>query len=410
MTSRAIADAAARHDALLRSLDVALVLSTSIDDSAGARLAVTLTRFADGRVVWSDVFGPSGTLSPDQWSSWVTSIGRGVAGALGRPATDTVVARASTLKQDAFEAYLRAWAGWARFDADGLETAVKEFTVAIERDPGFVTAHVGLADALNLRALFRHSPPRETFDAAVAAASQALRLAPDDPGALAALALARLYSGRDLNGARDLFDRALAREPGRALTHQWAAGAFSAAGQHDRALAMARRAQLLDPLSPSVNSDLCWYAYFARRFEDAAAHAEHAFESFGQTSALQCAQLAYWQLGDVMRERDALVRHLAATNAADASDVIRAFAGGGVSALRAANVARLEASNRTSDDYARIVANVAAGAVDRAAELLLASDGGDAPWRVFVHIDPSFDALRADSKAIAPASKPPGAG
>jgi tetratricopeptide (TPR) repeat protein len=306
------------------------------------------------------------------------------------------VAGGSTLRQDAFAAFLRGRAGWTRFDAQGLATAVTDFEAAVGVDPGFVTAYTGLAEALSLRALFRATPSPPAFEAAIAAASQALRLAPDDPAALAAPALARLYGEHDRAAALELFERALARDPGRALTHQWAAGAYSAAGQHDRALAMVRRARELDPLSASVNGDLCWYAYFARHFEEAASHAEHAFRAFGRASVLQCAQLAYWRLGDSVRERDALVRHLGATAAAGARELlIRAFADGGMTAFRSANTQRLESSSDPADEYARTVAQVADGSTGHALEFLGTPGGVAAPWSVFLDVDPSFDALRS---------------
>jgi tetratricopeptide (TPR) repeat protein len=74
-----------------------------------------------------------------------------------------------------------------------------------------------------------------------------------------------LYYDYDFVEAETRFRRALALQPGLAMTHYWYAGLLSATGRHEEAIARIRAAQELDPLSPLINADAGWYYFYARR-------------------------------------------------------------------------------------------------------------------------------------------------
>lgn len=398
MTSRGIADLG-DPPAAPPALRVDYLLSARLTEDGDLRLAVTLSRAADQAVVWSDVLvDNTGEDWPALSARWLTAAARGVVGTLGLT-SERAVARAATLNGDAFEAYVEGRAAWARFDAHGLSASLVSFQAATKHDSAFVEAHVGVAEAYGLLALLQLAPVQPSLIAAMAAATEALRLEPDHPAALAALAFAQLYAGQDTSAVAQHFERALVLDAGRALTHQWAAAVFSARGQHDRALALAERAHTLDPLSPTVNSDLCWYSYFAGDYAGAAARAEQAFQQFGRPGLLLCAQLAYAQLRDVTSERGALIRRLTSAGRATDVDALRAaFTSGGMTALRAADLTRLERSATGADSYQRAVATLMLGDADRAARLLEALAADRPPWFAFLAVDPAFHALRSDTR------------
>lgn len=410
MTSRAAANSTVPLASLSRDLGVTHVLATTLVADADQRLAVTLTRTVDQAVVWSDVLVADGPPSWPQLSTqWVTAVARGVVVALGLPPSDHVLARASTLNHDAFDAYLTGRAAWARFDAHGLAASLEAFQQAATLDPQFVDAHVGVAEAYGLLALLQLAPSQVSLAKAMEAAETALHVEANHPAALAILAFTQFYATRDLVASAQNFERALALDPGRAMTHQWAAALFSAGGQHDRALTLARRAEELDPVSLTVNSDLCWYAYYARDFTAAAERAERAFRTFQRPGLLLCAQLAYWQLHDDRRERDALLRRLtSAGRVADVERLTAAFEAGGMPELRAADFRRLDGSDVAADSYSKAVAAASLGSIDAAASVLREFAADRPPWFAFLPVDPAFEPLRNDARfrALLPGAAP----
>lgn len=398
MTSRGIADGG-DPPAVPPALRVDYVLSARLTEDGDRRLAVTLSRAADQAVVWSDVLINE---TEEDWpvlsARWLTVAARGVVGTLGL-VSEHALARAATLDGEAFEAYVQGRAAWARFDARGLAASLVSFQAATKHDSAFVDAHVGVAEAYGLLALLQLAPVQPSLTAAMAAATEALRLEPDHPAALAALAFAQLYAGHDTSVVAQNFERALVLDAGRALTQQWAAAVFSSRGQHDRALALAERAHTLDPLSPTVNSDLCWYSYFAGDFAGAAARAEQAFQQFGRPGLLLCAQLAYAQRRDDTGERGALIRRLTSAGRATDVDTLRAaFTSGGMPALRAADLRRLERSGTGADSYQRVVVTLMLGDTDRAARVLEALATDRPPWFAFLAVDPALQPLRSDPR------------
>jgi tetratricopeptide (TPR) repeat protein len=136
--------------------------------------------------------------------------------------------------------------------AEGLRRAADLFTAAISADPGFAKAYVGLADSYNLLSQYTLMPAAEAYPKARAAAERAIALDPRLAGGYAALAFNAFYSGRDIDAAARLFERAIALDPGNAQAHHW----YALVMMHDRRFDVARReidaAQRLDPRSAAI--------------------------------------------------------------------------------------------------------------------------------------------------------------
>jgi tetratricopeptide (TPR) repeat protein len=172
---------------------------------------------------------------------------------------------------------------------------------------------------------------------------------------------------------------------------------FSAQGRHEEALSMARRAADLDPLSTSVQLDLGWYLYLARRQAEATAALRRAFELEGQAGCLDYAVRSRMAAGDwdgarafalrVMEARAAPPAALAGVRAvADSREAVRQH-------LRWA-LERLESRGASKDALAIEYAWL--GDDDMALRLLDAAfeDGGG--WALcFLSVEPAWDRLRS---------------
>jgi DNA-binding winged helix-turn-helix (wHTH) protein/tetratricopeptide (TPR) repeat protein len=125
-------------------------------------------------------------------------------------------------------------------------------------------------------------PADEVMPRARTAALAALREDPKSADARVSLALVRLHYDWDRDGEEDV-ERALALAPGLPRAHLALAAYRSARGDHDGAIAAARRALQLEPLCPTVRGDLGWYFYGARRFPEAAAAWEQSLDVMGDS-------------------------------------------------------------------------------------------------------------------------------
>jgi eukaryotic-like serine/threonine-protein kinase len=175
--------------------------------------------------------------------------------------------RRYTDNTEAYQIYLKGRYYWNKRTPATIDKAIEYFQQAVEKDPGFALAFVGLADCYDVPA--NPLPPREKMPKAKAAAMRALQL--DELLAEAHTSLARVLAVYDWDwaGAEKEFKRAIELNPRYAVAHQWYGGYFEATGRHDESIAERKRAQELDPLSLIMNFELGTAFYFARNYEQA---------------------------------------------------------------------------------------------------------------------------------------------
>jgi tetratricopeptide (TPR) repeat protein len=173
-----------------------------------------------------------------------------------------------TADREAHNLYLKGLYFWNRRLEGGMKLAMEHFQQAIEKDPSYTLAHVGIADTYNITGFFGFLPPGETFPRAKAAAKRTLEI--DESLGEAHASLAFSYSFYDWNwsAAEKEFKRAIELNPSYATAHEWYAVYLFAMGRFDEAINEAERARELDPLSIIINSVVGIAYYFARRYEE----------------------------------------------------------------------------------------------------------------------------------------------
>lgn len=148
---------------------------------------------------------------------------------------------------EAHENYLKGQYFWNKRTADDLKKATYYFNQAIASDPNYPLPYTGLADIYQLS---------EQPQLARKEVQKALDL--DDQLAPAHNSLARfLYLfNRDWEGADREFKRALELDHNYAPAHHWYSMYLALEGRKEQALAEAKKAYELDPLSPVVGANL----------------------------------------------------------------------------------------------------------------------------------------------------------
>jgi DNA-binding SARP family transcriptional activator/Tfp pilus assembly protein PilF len=168
----------------------------------------------------------------------------------------------------ALELYLRGRTEWNRRSQEGLQQAVVLFRQATERDPLFADAFAGLADAYVILGYLGFAPADATFPKGRAAAERALALDPTHGKAYAALGMALQWERRWAE-ADEALQRAIDHAPEYATGHQWYALLLTILGRLDEAVAHARHAAELDPLSIQVQNSYGITYYHAGRLDEA---------------------------------------------------------------------------------------------------------------------------------------------
>jgi len=171
------------------------------------------------------------------------------------------------IKPEAYQAYLKGLFYWNKRTGEDLRKAVTYFEKAIEEEPNYALAYVGMADCYNLLSFYSNVPPIESFPRAKEAALKATAL--DETLAEAhnslAYAINRYYW--DFAGAEREFKKAIELNPNYATAHFWYAEILTMQGRFDEALREMNLALELDPVSLIINSSLGTIYFFTRQFE-----------------------------------------------------------------------------------------------------------------------------------------------
>ncbi|MEW6367526.1 MAG: protein kinase [Acidobacteriota bacterium] len=183
-----------------------------------------------------------------------------------------------TSDPEAFRLYLKGRYFWNKRTAEGLTKAVTYFRQAVERDPGFALAYVGLADAYNNLGSYCVLAPGDAFPKARASAAQALELRPDCAEAHISLAFTQQMFAWDWESAEAEYRLGIAQNPGYATGHHWYGWFLVCRQRTDEALASMRRALEIDPLSLPISTNIGFCHFYARDYQQAIRQFEKSLE------------------------------------------------------------------------------------------------------------------------------------
>ncbi|MBI3476052.1 MAG: winged helix-turn-helix domain-containing protein [Acidobacteria bacterium] len=304
---------------------------------------------------------------------------------------------------EAYELYLRGRYYWNRRDAEGLTQAIEYFRSATRRDPNFALAYAGLADCYNVISDSVSIPATEALGQAKIASLKALELDANSAEAHASLAWVRFQLDWNWADAEHEFRRAISLNPGYATAHHWFAIFLSAMGRGAEAIAEAKRAQELDPLSLIIRLDV-GSVYFWTGHVDLSLQQELKVLDMDPTFVRGYFYVAI-AYAHMRRLDDALSYfHKGA-----------ALAGGGTQPFQeleawfyAASGRRREAFNilaklesparEPAESYYIAEAYAALGKRDEAFKWLERAYRERTFWMVYLNVDPRLDSLRSDPR------------
>jgi TolB-like protein/cytochrome c-type biogenesis protein CcmH/NrfG len=233
------------------------------------RVTVQLIDAATDAHLWAETFDRE--LTAENVFAIQSEVAAAIAGALKAELTVGEKARVDavpTQSIEAWESYQLGKQRMARRSSDALAEAEEFFRKAIELDPQFALAHVGLADVLNMQILYSGAAPVAALTEADKSVAEALRLQPDLSEAWAS-AGGNAFSRRAYDDAETKFRRAIEINPNNATARHWYSLLLRDTGRLDEALEQIERAIALDPMSPVMRNVLGHSLEAQGRFRDA---------------------------------------------------------------------------------------------------------------------------------------------
>ncbi len=192
----------------------------------------------------------------------------------------------------AYDAYLLGRQRMTKRTSVALAEAVDYFQQAIDLDPDFALAYVGLAENYELQGDYSGLAQNEMFNKAAIAIAKALELDDRLGEAYASLGRIKTFTG-DFEGAEPAFQRALQLNSSYATAHDWYAILLGRSGRWPEALAQIKKGLELDPLSAIINHDMGYLLSALGRFDESLAQFEKVIEiapAFPTT---------YWHIGQL---------------------------------------------------------------------------------------------------------------
>jgi len=389
---------------IAKELGVANILEGSVQKSQDqVRVNVQLINAATDAHLWADSFDRK-LIDIFAVESEIAAKVADILKAKLTGAEQDAISMQPTRNTEAYQLYLKGRFFWNKRTGPDLQKAINYFKQAIEKDPGYALAYVGLGDSYILLSGFGAAPPQDSFPLAEAAAKKALEI--DDNLAEAHATLGFILCVHHLNFADSIreFERAIALNPNYATAHHWFGdGPLLAVGQFDRAIAEGKRAVELDPLSVIITADLGADFLVARRYDE-------AIDQFHKAIDLDPRfYYAHWNLAQALEMkgdlRGALTEYKKAVELDDDPFVLallgQAYAKVGQRDEALKILAQLPqiAAHRYVPSYSFALLHMALGEKDQAIEWLERSyhDGAGLDI-IFLKVDPMLDPLQKEPR------------
>ena len=386
-----------------RELNVRAVLTGRMMQSGGSlRIGTELVDVATGTQLWGaqfdrkpgDIFGIQDEISNEISEKLRLQLTR---------AEKKRLSKRHTQDAEAYQLYLKGRHHWNQWTEEGFYKAIGYFQQAVERDPSYSLAHAGVADSYVLLGWNSYLPPKEAFPKAKAAARKALHFDPDLGEAHTPLAAVLWLHDWLWTEAQEEFRHSLALNPSYPTANHWYAEFVMTMGRQNEAIGKMKESQDLDPLSLIINVAIGWAYYMGRRYDE-------ALEQLLRTVELDPHYpVTHWILGLLYRITgrfdSAIIAGEQGVNMSGGSPAMRAalaqtygMSGRAKEAQHLLDDLKELATERYVAPYFFAGIHIGLGEHDRAMDCLEKSYEEHSHWLLYLHIDPSMDALRDNAR------------
>jgi TolB-like protein/tetratricopeptide (TPR) repeat protein len=388
---------------IARELGVdAAVEGSIVRDGSHVKLTAQLIDASTDRHLWADSYERDIKDLP----SLQIEVARDVAQQIRAKLTsqdETRLAQTRQVRPEALEAYFKGRYFWNKRTESDLAKSLYYFQQAIQHDPAYTEAYVGLADAYLSAAAYSVMPPPQAYPLAKAAALKALEIDDNLAEAHTPLAVIKAEYDWDLAGAEQEFQSAIRLDPNNLRAHQfYAEDVLEPEGRNDDAFRELAIAQRLDPASLMTRAAAGYAFVLAREYDRAIEQEQKTLEldpNFAK--AHQILGLAYQQKG---MYRPAMEQYQAAIaldgNPAYVSNLAQAYAlaGDGAKASQVLQQLQATSTHKYVHPYSFALVYIALGDQGSALQWLKRAQQERCWSLIYLKVDPRFDPLRRDAR------------
>lgn len=388
---------------IARELNVDAVVEGSVLSSGGkVRITVQLIHARGDRHLWAKSYERNLSDVLLLQSEVARNIADEIRIAL-TPQEELRLAGARRVDPEAQDNYLRG-----RYYADKAtpEDQAKSFDYfrrALEKDPRYAPAYVGMAQYYSYLPFFTNATSNEALPKAKVAVTKALELDDTLARAHASQAYIKAYYEWDWTGAEEEFRRALSLDPNDADTRHMFSRFLASMGRIDEALAELKVARELDPLSLVAKANVGVIHYFGRRYNEAIDELERLLEKEPDFST------AHWGLGLVYEQKKMFPQAIAefekagglengGQNTIASLGHAHAASGDKAAALKTLKKLNELAKEGKMSPYQLALVHAGLGQKDQAFESLDKALLEKSTLLVYLKMDPRFDNLHDDRR------------
>jgi eukaryotic-like serine/threonine-protein kinase len=384
-----------------KELGVAAVLTGKVLKQ-GDTLAIQadLVRVSDGSEIWgdkytrklADIFAVQGDLAREISDRLRLQL----SGAQRERLT-----KHSTENPEAYELYLKGRYYYYKGTEAEMKKASDYYQQAIEKDPNYALAYVGLADSYGIASTYL-LPPKQAYAKVKEAVLKALQIDDGLGEAHATWGTYKFYYERDWQGAENEYRRAIALNSNSVDAAIWYSYYLDASGRFDEAMAQANRARQLDPLSLISNTGVAEAYYYARQYD-------RCIEAFRKDLEIdQDDTFTHLFTGAAYQQKsmysEAITEYEKARRIENSPWVLASLGNGYAVAGRTADarkvLAELEemSKQRYVSPYNNALVYAGLGEKDQAFAWLNKADEERNDYLVYIKVEPLFDSLRSDPR------------
>jgi TolB-like protein/tetratricopeptide (TPR) repeat protein len=237
-----------------KKLGVETLLAGSVR-KAGNRIRITvqLIKVDDGSHIWSDhydreikdVFAIQDEISLAIMDNLKVKL-------LGEK--KKMITKLHSENIEAYNLYLKGTYYWQMLTAEGYRKAAECFKQALQKDPNYALAYIGLSYVTGYSTAWGNLPPNEGFPKINEYMNKVLEMDKNLAEVYSGLGGLNVYFYRNWKEAERNYKHALQINPNAAQIHLDYSNFLTFTGRHEEAIFEAKRAQNLDPLSIYINT------------------------------------------------------------------------------------------------------------------------------------------------------------
>ena len=387
-----------------KKLNVETVLEGSVR-KAGNRLRITsqLINVADGYHLWSEKYDRDlEDIFAIQDEVTLAIVDRLKVKLVGGEKAE--LTKRHTEDLEAYNLYLKGRHLLREMTKESVQKSLESFQQAIERDPNYAMAHIGIASYYNNLGFYHFLPPKAAFPKAKEAAEKALAIDDNLAEGHAALGFFKMLYEWDWEGAEREYRRAIELNPSHATGHNLYAHYLMIMGRTEEAMVESRHAQELNPLSRNVALMRANILWGARQYDQSIAEFKKLLE-VNPTFYVAHYWLAFpYALKGMRDEAIATVERAMAMSRGGAPlmwmafGFIHSFAGKRDEAEKALHKMREQSKQTYVAPWMMAIVYAGFGEKDKAFELLEKSYKERDHWMTYLKASPAVDNLRSDPR------------